>query len=57
VLEHVTESLEHRWSKSRGNARHSGMLTMLTFVKQELFLLGLISMLLTAVQEQVLKIW
>jgi hypothetical protein len=57
VLERGTEWLEHRWSQSRGQARSNGLLTMLTFIKQELFMLGLISMLLTAVQDPMLRIW
>jgi hypothetical protein len=56
-LEHITEWLEHKWSQRRGHARSNGLLTMLTFIKQELFLLGLISMLLTAVQDPMLRIW
>jgi hypothetical protein len=57
LLEHGTEWLEHRWSQRRGTSRSNGLITMLTFIKQELFLLGLISMLLTAVQGSMLKIW
>jgi len=57
LLEHGTEWLEHKFSQRRGHARSTGLLTMLTFIKQELFLLGLISMLLTAVQDQMLRIW
>jgi hypothetical protein len=57
LLEHGTEWLEHKWSRRRGTARSNGLLTMLTFIKQELFLLGLISMLLTALQDSILHIW
>ena len=57
VLERGTEWLEHKWSQRRGQARSNGLLTMLTFIKQELFMLGLISMLLTAVQDPMLRIW
>ena len=56
ILEHVTEWLEHRWSKRRGTARSNGLITMFNFIKQELFLLGLISMVLTAVQDQMLRV-
>ncbi|KAI8476523.1 MAG: Mlo family-domain-containing protein [Monoraphidium minutum] len=55
-LEEGTHWLEHKWSSRRGTSRSNGLITMLTFIKQELFLLGLISMLLTAVQDSMLKI-
>jgi len=44
--------------RRRGQARSGrGLLTMIAFIKQELFMLGLISLLLTAVQTSLSKIW
>ena len=57
LIEHGIHWLEHKWSHRRGHARSTGLLTMLSFIKTELFLLGLISMILTAVQEPMLRIW
>jgi hypothetical protein len=58
LVERLGDFMEHRLRNSKqGQARRSGLLTMISFIKQELCMLGLISLLLTAVQSSLMMIW